>query len=231
MSRENENKLEDRMKRNLLLITKATSLKDGCLYSAAYSLVSSHRKNTVDRYLHLKDKYLSLAAEVLLNYGFRLLGEEIDLEEIKYGSKPYIEGKYHFNFSHSGEYTICAISKDETGCDIEKKDAANLKIAKRFFHENEYRKIAAESDKEKQNELFFDFWTAKEAFAKTLGTGISTPLGSFEIVFDDRIRVKQNINTDKYYFRKFGIDGYALCTCCRNDEEFEFINIDIRDIL
>ena len=51
-------------------------------------------------------------------------------------------------------------------------------IAKRFFSENEYKYIL---ESESQGNAFYEIWTKKEAYVKFLGTGLSTPLSSFDV--------------------------------------------------
>lgn len=211
----------------MLLIANVCSLDDDELFRRAYDVVSSYRKKDVDRHRNRINKNLSLATELLLRHGYALLGEDIDPETIVYGSKPYIDDQHHFNFSHSGEYAICTISSDEVGCDIEAIGKYNNAIAKRFYHENEYANLVSLHSEAEQTELFYRYWTAKEAFVKNIGTGIKTPLNSFEIIIGDSISVDQSINDQSYYFRSFEMKDYALCVCSLNDEDIELIHIDL----
>lgn len=214
------------MNKNILLTVNVRSLDDDELFRRAYDVVSSYRKKDVDRHRNRINKNLSLATELLLKHGYALLGEDIDLETIVYGGKPYIDNQHHFNFSHSGEYAICAISSDEVGCDIEAIGKYNNAIAKRFYHENEYANLASLCSEAEQIDLFYRYWTAKEAFVKNIGTGIKTPLNSFEIVIGDSINVKQSINNQSYYFKSFEMEDYALCVCSLNNEDIELIHFN-----
>ena len=218
------------IKKNILLVANVRVLEDEALFSKAYSSVSAYRRQDVDRHRFKNNKCLSLATELLLKHGYCILGEDIDLEKIVYGGKPYIDG-YHFNFSHSGDYAICAISDDEVGCDIERIAEANLKIAKRFYHENEYKRLASLSDEAEQRKIFYYYWTAKEAFVKNIGTGIKTPLSSFEILFDDGVRINQNISEGEYRFKLYSMEDYAICVCSLNDKETEIVSVDLREII
>ncbi|HHU43406.1 MAG: 4'-phosphopantetheinyl transferase superfamily protein [Bacillota bacterium] len=63
-----------------------------------------------------------------------------------------------FSLSHSGKYTMLAISSKEVGLDIQRHNDCDFSIiSKRFFHKDE-------QDLEKRE--FFDLWAAKEAYAK-----------------------------------------------------------------
>lgn len=65
----------------------------------------------------------------------------------------------HFNLSHSGDYSALAVSKQAVGIDIQlRKPCEYMEISKRFFE----REISDSNE-------FFDFWAAKEAYAKCGG--------------------------------------------------------------
>ncbi len=88
-----------------------------------------------------------------------------------------------FSLSHSHETAILALSRSLViGVDIEHirniLDIAQL--AKRFFTLSEY-KIILGSPPDKQLSLFFKIWTAKEAFLKAKGLGISNHLAQFSV--------------------------------------------------
>ncbi|MEL6930245.1 MAG: 4'-phosphopantetheinyl transferase superfamily protein [Cyanobacteria bacterium J06600_6] len=91
-----------------------------------------------------------------------------------------------FNLSHSQEYALFGFNLQHLiGVDLEYQrpmpDA--LKIARRFFAEREFQMLA-ESDREQQSLLFFQLWTAKEAYLKAVGTGLADSLARVEIACD-----------------------------------------------
>ena len=45
---------------------------------------------------------------------------------------------FFYNISHSGDYAICAVSDSEVGVDIQKIRKPDMRIAKRYFTEDEY---------------------------------------------------------------------------------------------
>ena len=90
--------------------------------------------------------------------------------------KPYLRHhpKLHFNISHSHNYLIIAIAKENpVGIDIEyHKPLKSLKnIAARFFSDQE---IMALKNNTQELDLFFTLWTKKEALAKAIGHSIFT---------------------------------------------------------
>ncbi|MGL5832081.1 MAG: 4'-phosphopantetheinyl transferase family protein [Waterburya sp.] len=92
-----------------------------------------------------------------------------------------------FNLSHSQNYGLFGFTLNHLiGVDLEYQrvmpDALN--IAQRFFSVREF-KMLAEVPQEQQSKLFFQLWTAKEAYLKAIGTGLSGSLASIEISFDE----------------------------------------------
>lgn len=75
------------------------------------------------------------------------------------GKKPILSiKKINFNLSHSGIYTLIAVSNENVGIDIQKHYHINFKeISTRFFHKNEI----CQTQKE-----FFDLWAKKESYIK-----------------------------------------------------------------
>lgn len=127
----------------------------------------------------------------------------------RYGdkSKPYFENiPLFFSLSHSGEYVLCAVSRQEVGADIQKIQSADvLKLAKRFFSEPECRALErCESNREQQG-LFFGLWSRKEAYGKLTGEGVTAVLGKDMQNTD----VKQDVE----WIDVSPPEGYALAVC------------------
>ncbi|KQS32324.1 4'-phosphopantetheinyl transferase superfamily protein [Pedobacter sp. Leaf194] len=84
--------------------------------------------------------------------------------------KPYING-IHFNISHSGDCVMLAISTGVVGIDIEHIDP-NLnydELSKQCFSEAEINMIT-------DLDIFYLFWTRKEALLKATGEGLTDDL-------------------------------------------------------
>lgn len=223
----------------LVYIANTESLKENGLYNAAFDAVSAERKDKVLRYRFLKDRVLSLGAELLLRKALRECG--IEIPEIRYGfgtdGKPFLKGGegFNFNISHSEDLVMVAVSENETGCDIEKITEIDLEIAKKFFFREEYENIAALPASEERNELFFRYWTLKESFMKATGLGMRLPLDSFQILIgnDGKTGVRQSVDTKNYNFNEIdAFPGYkcALCTA-GNAAETDVKIVDFREIL
>ena len=93
--------------------------------------------------------------------------------------KPFWEGGPHFNLSHSGRYAALAWQdQDEVGLDLEdsEREVDFLELGKRFFARSEADLLSRSPQPRK---LFFEIWTAKEAYIKAIGTGLHHPLDQF----------------------------------------------------
>ena len=83
-----------------------------------------------------------------------------------------------FNLSHSHELILYAISHErEVGVDVEhmRPDFPALEVAARFFSPAEVQALSA-LDAAGRAEVFFAWWTAKEAYAKAQGHGLGADL-------------------------------------------------------
>ncbi|HVX05066.1 MAG TPA: 4'-phosphopantetheinyl transferase superfamily protein [Rhodanobacteraceae bacterium] len=80
-----------------------------------------------------------------------------------------------FNWSHSGDYALAALSRrGEVGVDIERlgKNLRAIEIARRFFDGGEADALSA-LDPEARDQAFIGLWCAKEAVLKAVGEGLS----------------------------------------------------------
>ncbi|HQW90080.1 MAG TPA: 4'-phosphopantetheinyl transferase superfamily protein, partial [Nitrospira sp.] len=107
--------------------------------------------------------------------------------------KPALSGQscavqdIQFSLSHSGAYAVVAVAAGRAvGVDVEvrRPDVDALKLAERFFAAGEAQQII-QAQGDAQQRLFYRSWTAKEAYLKGRGVGLSLGLDRFEILFDD----------------------------------------------
>lgn len=124
---------------------------------------------------HLLGRQLSQpAAAVQLCYG-------------KYG-KPFIgqsceaDCRFHFNFSHSGDLALCALSCQRVGVDVEQvKPIKRLEgMMERCLSARELAEVRAEG----QGDRSFSFlqrWTCKEAYLKAIGLGLTQSMQAVEV--------------------------------------------------
>ena len=93
------------------------------------------------------------------------------------------EATHCFNLSHSGEFALYAVSPERrVGIDIERvrDDVSVDQISQKFYCHDEI--IALEQiPKTDRTELFFQYWTRKEALLKAAGEGISFPMEQCDV--------------------------------------------------
>ncbi len=130
--------------------------------------------------------------------------------------KPYLKypRNFYFNISHSGSAVAVAVSNSEIGIDIEKYRNPDLRVAQRYFTagENDYIKNSSNPDF-----AFFEIWTAKEAFAKYNGSGISVPFFKTSVTDKD---IKDKIFTVKK-------DDFFISVCSENAASTVIKDIDL----
>jgi 4'-phosphopantetheinyl transferase len=88
-----------------------------------------------------------------------------------------------FNLSHSDSFALYAITRGRNiGIDIERirYDIAVDQIVRRFFSPDEISSLEGIHD-EKRYEVFFQYWTRKEAFLKAMGEGLSFPMEQCDV--------------------------------------------------
>lgn len=172
-----------------------------------------------------QDAERSLAGNILLLKGLQLLNiPGYPLTKLKYAEfqKPYFDVHLNFNISHSGQYTICAISQtNEVGIDVEEIKEIPLTDFTAFFYDEEWQDVL-----NSHNSLlaFYTLWTKKEAFLKVLGSGLNMPLNKV-IIENNKIRWK---NSD-WLLQEIPLDSTHICYLCSNAPlpSFEVKKIDL----
>ena len=138
------------------------------------------RKKEILKKVDINDRKRSLAGDILTKkYLSKIYGVQKEKIEIKKGEhgKPYVLNvPAHFNISHSGNYTVLAISDRPIGIDLEIIKDFSAILAKKLFNDDELRYISEIGSMKKKTlmqQCFYEIWTAKEAYLKYLGCGIS----------------------------------------------------------
>lgn len=130
--------------------------------------------------------------------------------------KPYIENyPVKFSLSHTQSAVAVAVSFEEVGVDVEKLRPANLRIAERYFSEDEKEFLANSKHKDAD---FFMLWTRKEAYLKRIGRGLTLPLSSFSVL------------KEKEQYRTYNRDGYVISLCCNKRTSVYFVEVSEDEI-
>ena len=154
-------------------------------------LVSEQRAVKIVKQKRTDLKRLSLYSALLTCFALSDIFnvDPLSLEfESEEGKKPRLKNRAEnidFNFSHTTGAILLAICNDGCiGADIENIEAREtpFNIMKRFFSEEE-RSYVNEGLHE-QSLRFYECWTAKEAFLKKSGAGLSTSLRAVNTLDD-----------------------------------------------
>ena len=209
---------------NKVYIARTDALSNEKVYARLYNAVSEERRRKSDRFVQKRDKMLSIAAEILLKRALFDCGIEDFLLRYGENGKPYLaDNAVFFNLSHSENTVICAVSEREIGVDAEKVGEADLEVARRFFHRDEFALLENLPTNEEKRDMFFRLWTLKESFVKALGKGIMMPLDSFCVEFTGgEISVRQTVTPQQYFFKEYALGDsfkYATCGLCGEFED------------
>ena len=95
-------------------------------------------------------------------------------------------------------------------------------MARHFFHPQEIALLNKTTDEKLQQKLFFNLWSVKESYLKYTGSGLSTPLSSFEVCFTgNNITLKKEHSLLPIMVQECPIDpNYSSFVCCQSIESF-----------
>ncbi|WP_159788876.1 4'-phosphopantetheinyl transferase family protein [Sodalinema gerasimenkoae] len=142
-----------------------------------WECLSSAERERADRYRRPGDRQGFILTRSWLR---RLAGAYLGLApealqfQVSPHGKPFLAGSpLRFNLSHSGDWALLAFSGDRPlGIDLEvHRSVPVLALAKRFFQGSEWARLQ-ELSGDWQRQVFFDYWTAKEAYLKATGEGL-----------------------------------------------------------
>ena len=141
-----------------------------------YISLSPSRMEHIDRLHRQADKNRSLAGEILVQ---KLLREQYAISTAvihrNNSGQPYLTGcDLHISISHCDALVACAISENPVGIDIERIRPINPQLCQRICTEAELAYLQPGNLEDPAIlRRFFEIWTAKEAYFKKCGTGIT----------------------------------------------------------
>ena len=155
-------------------------------YTAAFNALAPEKRSRVDKIRQRKDKMRTVFADrlarELLSEALSCEANELDFVYGEYG-KPLLKGdKYFFNISHCEDVVVAAVSERPIGIDVERIREISPYIAKKYFCLNEQIYLFGREPRDADFERplspdarvrFFELWTAKEAYLKCRGTGMT----------------------------------------------------------
>ncbi len=129
--------------------------------------------------------------------------------------KPYLKGcPFYFSISHSGEYVLCVLDREEIGADIQQHRSCGAeRLADRFFTKQEQAALERAFRKGAGQEEFFRLWVRKEAYGKLTGGGIGEAVGRNLLTDGERLPEARGLIWEKTP----EITGYSMAVCKYRD--------------
>ncbi|WP_339271864.1 4'-phosphopantetheinyl transferase superfamily protein [Paenibacillus sp. FSL K6-1330] len=204
-------------------------------FRALFQTLSPDRQDYVSKFKRASDYQRSVLGDAMVH---RILRDKLGLDPMHieiirnaYG-KPSLKNhdNLHFNVSHSGHWIVCAVSHEPVGIDVEKMEAIDMDIAKRFFHKTEFNALL-HCDPSVRLSRFFDLWTLKESYIKAVGKGLHLPLDSFALeLLEGEWAPVLGENGETYYFKQYAVEeGYKLSVCgisCHFPKNVQFVTAE-----
>ena len=171
--------------------------------------IMPQRYEKAQKFRFENDRLRAIGAGLLIMRNMEVPDESLLLQGAH--GKPYMEGKEHFNLSHSGDFVVFLKDTVPVGIDIEQMSGRNIDIAQKIFTPEEYRWYLAGDPLER----FYTLWTRKESVMKATGRGLSLiPQKVDSGVFSDgRIEAEGC----RWLLSTEISDGYAV-SICRADQ-------------
>ena len=143
------------------------------------------------------------------------------------------DGMSYVSVSHSGDYTVCAVSDQKIGVDLqetrrllgetEEEQASRLmRLAKRFFHPGDTAWIERDPIGR-----FFTVWSAKESYVKYTGDGIDDAFALTKVIPEGGPFGSEWECDGMYYSSLPFAENYSFCICCGHPAETETIFADL----
>ena len=176
-------------------------------YERVLGVLSSQDADRARRFVNRDDAVRSAVGALLLaRMAARVLGDDAapEIARTEFG-KPYIVGhpEVQLSLAHSGSIIACASASEPVGVDVEQVCPADLADFDSWLTEGEKQTIATAPDPLRE---FYRIWTAREAFAKRDGRGLS--------LYDDPV-VREGYRDAGCEFRMVPVEGHVLTLCAR----------------
>jgi 4'-phosphopantetheinyl transferase len=168
------------------------------------------------------DVQLSVSGNLLLLELIKHFGLDLNLSDLLYGEyqRPYFNGDFDFNISHSGNRVICCATLDgKLGIDIELINPVTINYDD-YFTPTEQANIRSTQNPDAE---FFKYWTRKEAVLKAVGTGVYTPLLDIDVSADE-----VSYKGETYYLSTVDIhDDYKGCIAHNFKQEISLKQVSL----
>ncbi len=150
---------------------------------AAYNALHPSRRAHIDCLKQERDRLCSLGGEILAK---KLLKKHYGIDNAVIvradNGRPYVmDSNIYISISHCDENVVCAVDTAPVGIDIERIRPVKEALINRVCTMEEAEYLSSAKSGEEGLYRFFEVWTAKEAYFKKQGTGI-TQLNSINVL-------------------------------------------------
>ena len=156
-----------------IYVMDISELKEQERYERAYALSDHRRQQKADALSTAAGKACCIGAGLLLSFSLRKMGIQLKDTELVYNEfgKPFLKEHENvfFNLSHSGCMVACVVGNVPCGIDIQKVQAYNPKLVKRFFAKEEQDYLEGFLEGEKRDIYYTYLFSSKESHAKRDG--------------------------------------------------------------
>ena len=136
-------------------------------YDEAYRSLSDSRKAHIDTFRHEGARRQSLAGELALRALLAREGIDDGIERLPSGQPVLASRGACVSIAHCDQQVACALHEKAVGIDIEKCKPVKPGLAQKICTARELAYVQEDDTR------FFEIWTAKEAYFKMKGTGIT----------------------------------------------------------
>ena len=197
-----------------LYVMDVAPLMNGA-WEALLPLLSPWRQQRVISCRHDADRARLTGAGWLLRHSLEEVGIPAARQQMTtgpYGKPCLAGGAVEFSLSHSGSWAVCALDRAPVGVDVE-RPRCSMATARRFFAPAEVAALEAMPEYARPDALL-RLWTAKEAFSKAVGAGLTLGLHTFTVTLTAQgATLSQQESPLPFRLEEYTLPGHRICLC------------------
>ncbi len=191
---------------------------------AYLALLPSAMQIKIIKYQSLEEQQAKIIGKLLLLKALQSFNTKTSLKDIEYDkkSKPYTKSNIQFSLTHSNKLIVVAASENrEVGIDGEFIQPINMVEMEKFFAHKEWEIL---QNNNFDVNIFYTYWTKKEAVLKASGLGIFGEFDTIEILNDE-----VEIDKGKYFLYPLSFDNDYKISLASNNKNEEIIICKVED--
>ena len=155
----------------------------------------------------------SLATGLLLQYGLKQFGRQIQDVRYESGRPVSVDGSFYLSLSHSGEYLACILSHRPVGVDVQRVVGVHERLKARICTDFELKQLQKSKNPSKD---LIALWALKESYYKAAGNGQGslTWMRSASFLVDS----EEISGPDGWTFALKELPGGYFLSCCEKEK-------------